>query len=182
MKFPEPASTTLLVIDFQEKLIGAMHNIDPVLERARILLSGGAAFGVDVMITEQYPKGLGHTVPQIAELLPEGTVPLEKTGFSAFADAGFRGAFAAKPRKSLIVTGIESHVCVLQSVLDALAQGTEVFLAADAVTSRKESDLALALKAARHAGATVLSSEAILFLMLRDAGHPAFKTVSKLIR
>ena len=94
----------------------------------------------------------------------------------------FRTSLAAKSRKTLVFCGIESHVCVLQSVLDALERGFKVCLAADAVTSRKQSDRELALEAARAAGALVASSEALLFMMLRDAKNPAFKAVSKLVR
>ena len=182
MNFPRIESTALLVVDLQERLVPAMNNPCPVLDRSRLLLRGMAELGVDVLVTEQYPKGLGGTVPEIAELLPESSPPIAKTGFSAFVEPAFRTALAAKPRKTLVVAGIEAHVCVLQTVFDALNEGFEVILATDAVTSRKAADRELALKAARHADAQVLPAEAVLFLLLRDAKHPAFKTVSKLVR
>ena len=182
MNFPRIESTALLVVDLQERLVPAMNNPCPVLDRSRLLLRGMAELGVDVLVTEQYPKGLGGTVPEIAELLPESSPPIAKTGFSAFVEPAFRTALAAQPRKTLVVAGLEAHVCVLQTVFDALNEGFEVILAADAVTSRKAADRELALKAARHADAQVLPAEAVLFLLLRDAKHPAFKTVSKLVR
>ena len=178
MNVPRIESTALLVVDLQERLVPAMNNPCPVLDRSRLLLRGMAELGVDVLVTEQYPKGLGGTVPEIAELLPESSPPIAKT----FVEPAFRTALAAKPRKTLVVAGIEAHVCVLQTVFDALNEGFEVILAADAVTSRKAADRELALKAARHADAQVLPAEAVLFLLLRDAKHPAFKTVSKLVR
>ena len=142
MNFPRIESTALLVVDLQERLVPAMNNPCPVLDRSRLLLRGMAELGVDVLVTEQYPKGLGGTVPEIAELLPESSPPIAKTGFSAFVEPAFRTALAAKPRKTLVVAGIEAHVCVLQTVFDALNEGFEVILAADAVTSRKAADLA----------------------------------------
>ena len=115
MNFPRIESTALLVVDLQERLVPAMNNPGPVLDRSRLLLRGMAELGVDVLVTEQYPKGLGGTVPEIAELLPESSPPIAKTGFSAFVEPAFRTALAAKPRKTLVVAGIEAHVCVLQT-------------------------------------------------------------------
>jgi len=146
------------------------------------LLAGAAELKLDAIVTEQYPKGLGATLPRFAERLPENTPVIAKTGFSVFEEPAFRTALAARSRKTLVFCGIESHVCVLQSVLDAIARGYKVCLAADAVTSRKTADRELALQAARAAGALVVSSEALLFMMLRDAKNPAFKAVSKLVR
>lgn len=179
---PSPDSSMLIVVDLQERLLPAMAEPETVIGRSRILLQGAAALGVDVLLTEQYPKGLGSTVPAITELLHRSAVTVEKTGFSAFVAPAFRTRLASVPKKTLIVAGIEAHVCVLQTVFDALGDGYKVILAADAVSSRKASDCELALKAARHAGAQVLSVESILFMLLRDAKHPAFKTVSALIR
>lgn len=180
--FIDPAETALVVIDLQERLAPAMSEFEPCADRAELLLKGAAELKLDVLVTEQYPKGLGATLPRFAELLPEGAPVIAKTGFSCFEEPGFRTALAARSRKTLVFCGIESHVCVLQSVLDALDRGFKVCLAADAVTSRKLADRELALQAARAAGALVVSSEALLFMMLRDAKNPAFKAVSKLVR
>lgn len=175
-------NTALVVIDVQERLSAAMHDFESCANRIELLINGARELGIDAIVTEQYPKGLGPTLPRFSQLLPPQTPILAKTGFSVFADPGFRTALGAKSRKCLVFCGIESHVCVLQSVFDALERGFEVFLAADAVTSRKSSDRELALAAARAAGATVLSAEAILFMLLKDAAHPAFKAISKLVR
>ncbi|MDR0932769.1 MAG: isochorismatase family protein [Victivallales bacterium] len=182
MIFPEIKSTSLVVIDLQERLIKAMDNAESVQKRAEIMLQGATALGLDVLCSEQYPNGLGKTIPEIAELLPPGSVTVEKTAFSVFAEPKFRTALAAKSKKNLIFIGIESHVCVLQSVYDALNADFEVFVVSDAVTSRDKANCQSALKAMRHAGANVLPLESVLFMLLRDAKHPAFKTISKLIR
>jgi len=180
--FIDPAETSLIVIDLQERLALAMSDFEPCAQNVELLLNGARALRLDVIVTEQYPKGLGPTLPRFAELLPENTPVIAKTGFSVFEEPAFRTALSSKPRKNLLICGIESHVCVLQSIYDARERGLRVLLAADAVASRKTSDRELALQAARDAGATVVSSEALLFMMLRDAKNPAFKAVSKLVR
>lgn len=182
MSFPRPESSVLLIVDLQERLLPAVTAPDAVVERTRILLEGALALGVDVLVTEQYPKGLGHTVPVIADLLSRNSETIEKTGFSAFAEPSFRTKLVATPKKTLIVAGIEAHICVLQTVLDALDDGFEVICVADAVSSRKPENRELALEAMRRAGAQVLPVESVLFMLLRDAKNPVFKTISQLIR
>ena len=152
--FIDPADTALVVIDLQERLVPAMSDFEPCGNRVEMLLKGAVELKLDTIITEQYPKGLGTTLPRFAELLPEGTPIIAKTGFSAFEEPAFRTALGSRSRKTLIFCGIESHVCVLQSLFDARERGFQVFLAADAVTSRKAADRDLALQAARAAGAT----------------------------
>jgi len=180
--FINPAETALIVVDMQERLAPAMADFEACADRVELLLKGAAELKLDVIATEQYPKGLGTTLPRFADILPEKTPVIAKTGFSVFEEPAFRTALAACSRKTLVFCGIESHVCVLQSVFDALERGFKVCLAADAVTSRKLPDRELALQAARAAGALVSSGEALLFMMLRDAKNPAFKAVSKLVR
>ena len=175
-------STALMLIDVQEKLAPAMSDFEPCANRIELLLDGARELGVDTIVTEQYPRGLGATLPRFASHLPQDQLYLPKTGFSVFAEPDFRRVLSQKHRETLIFCGIESHVCVLQSVFDALERGLRVCLAADAVTSRKAADRELALAAARAAGATVLSAEALLFMLLEDAKHPAFKAVSRLVR
>ena len=180
--FIDPAGSALVVIDLQERLVPAMSDFEPCAKNAELLINGAGALRLDVIATEQYPKGLGTTLPRFRELLPENAPVIAKTGFSVFEEPAFRTALAARSRRTLVFCGIESHVCVLQSVLDALDRGFEVLLAADAVASRRTADRDLALQAVRAAGATVVSAEAILFMMLRDAKNPAFKAVSKLVK
>ncbi len=182
MKLPETESSVLVIVDIQERLVKAMSRFDEVLGRVKVLLGGAGLLNLDVIVTEQYPKGLGPTIPEVVELLPAGTPVLAKTSFSVFGDPGFKTALESRRRKTVILVGIEAHVCVLQSVYDALEAGYRVILAADAVTSRLDADATRALEAARAAGAEVLGVESILFMLLRDAKHPAFKGVSQLIR
>ena len=177
MSFPRPESSVLLIVDLQERLLPVVTAPDAVIERTRILLEGALALGVDVLVTEQYPRGLGHTVPAIAELLSRNSETIEKTGFSAFAEPSFRTKLVATPKRRLIVAGIEA-----QTVLDALDDGFEVICVADAVSSRKPESRELALEAMRRAGAQVLPVESVLFMLLRDAKNPVFKTISQLIR
>ena len=179
---PAPAESALVLIDVQERLVPAMSGFEPVSDRIKLLLKGTAALGMKIIACEQYPQGLGHMLPEFSELLPAGSPIIEKRGFSAFAAEGFNAALRDAGVRNLVFCGIESHVCVLQSVCHALEKGFSAMLAADATTSRKPEDRELALAHARTAGATVLSAEALLFALLGDSTHPAFKTISRLVR
>ena len=178
----DPADAVVVMIDMQQKLLPAMAERETLVGSCARLLDGAAALGVRVIVTEQYPKGLGNTVPELAAHLAPGTPVIPKTSFSVFGEEAFRTELLKRRCRDFIICGIESDICVLQSVFDALDRGFKVCLAADAVTSRKLADRELALQAARSAGALVVSSEALLFMMLRDAKNPAFKAVSKLVR
>lgn len=182
MNIPGIESSVLIVVDLQTKLVPVMDNDSGVRKCAQVMLKGAAALGLDVIATEQYPAGLGATIPEIAELLPAGCIPIEKTGFSVFSEPRFRSVLKAKSKTTIILLGIEADICLLQSVYDALNKGYCVIVCADAVTSRSAVNRELALTAMRAAGAQILPVASILFLLLRDAKHPAFKTVSKLIR
>ncbi len=180
--FPEPASSRLVLIDVQARLVPAMSGFERTQDRIKLLLSGAAALGMPVIATEQYPQGLGSTLPEFSELLPGGTPVIAKTGFSVFEEPLFAEELKKDPPQTLIFCGIESHVCVFQSALDSLEAGYRTIVAEDALASRKASDLESAISQMRASGALVASSEAILFMLLRTAKHPAFKAVSKLVR
>ena len=182
MNIPEIASTAVVLIDMQERLVPAMSAAAECVNRQKVLLEAAKVLKLDVLVSEQYPAGLGNTVGEIKAVLPENTPAIAKTSFSCFGESAFVAALEAKKRKSLIIAGIESHVCVYQTVMDALSRKYEVFVLADAVTSRLEESKKLALSAMRHAGANVINVEAALFLLLRDARHPDFKAISKLVR
>jgi len=182
MKSVVLAETALVMIDMQQKLLPAMTNGDKAAERLTMLLRGTRELGIPALVTEQYPKGLGPTVPELAAELPEGTVIAAKTGFSVFREPAFVTALKSQRRSTLIFAGIEAHVCLFQSVCHALEQGYQVLVAADAVASRKASDAALALEQMRQMGAVVMSAEAILFLLMEDAKNPHFKAISALVR
>jgi len=178
----EPGNCCFILIDMQEKLQKAMSNVSKCIENQELLLKVAAILEIDSIVTEQYPKGLGNTVDELKCLLPENTPVIEKTSFSCMGESKFRTALKAKFRKTLIVCGIEAHVCVQQTVLDLLADGYEVIIPADALTSRNIDNHQLALESMRQTGAFITSSESIIFMLLGDAGHPDFREISKLIK
>ncbi len=177
-----PDNSCLILIDMQEKLQKAMSNAAKCIENQKLLLKTAAILKIDNIVSEQYPAGLGHTIDELKSLLAENTEIIEKTTFSCFGESNFRTALRAKTRKTLIVCGIEAHVCVQQTVFDLLAEGYEVVIPADALTSRNDNNCRLALESMRQAGAFITSTEAVIFMLLGDAKHPDFRTISKLIK
>lgn len=171
----------LLVVDMQERLTPAVEGIALVESQCRRLLEGALELSVPVLVSEQYPQGLGRTLPSLTALLPTNQV-YEKVEFSCFANAELRGALSAGAGKRSVICGIEAHVCVLQTALEMNAAGHDVVLVADAVGSRQAQNRDLALDRAARAGIEIVSTEMVLFEWLRTAASPAFKTISKLIR
>ncbi len=169
--------TALVVVDVQEGFRKAIPDFERVARATATLIEGASIIGVPVVLTEQYPKGLGETAPEVAEHLPDGTEPLEKVFFSA-ADAE---GFDLGGRDQALVCGIETHVCVNQTVLDLLDAGTEVQVAEDAVGSRTEENKRVGLHRMERAGAVLTSVETALFELLGRAGTDEFKRVQKLI-
>jgi nicotinamidase-related amidase len=170
----------VLSVDVQEKLVPVMWNWAPVEKYVKAMIQAGKELGLPVLATEQYPKGLGATVPAVRELLVGS--PLVKLHFSCGADPEFVRALEATGRKQVIVVGIETHVCVFQTVRDLVERGYEVFVCADAVTSRFEEHRRTALEQMRDLGATITSAETAIFDVLHAAGTPEFKRVSPLVR
>jgi nicotinamidase-related amidase len=170
----------LAVIDVQEAFRPAVLDFDSVAANVGVLVQGARILGVPVIVTEQYPNGLGHTVPEVAEHL-SGVTPLEKTSFSAIGADGFPAALP-EVRDQVLVCGIESHVCVNQTAEDLLAAGREVHVVGDAVTSRTAANRELGLHKMEKSGATVTSVETALFELLREAGTPEFKEIQRLIK
>jgi nicotinamidase-related amidase len=168
----------LIVVDVQEAFRKAIPDFDRVAAASATLVEGADALGVPIVVTEQYPKGLGRTVPEIAEELPQGVEPIEKVRFSAAEAEGFD----LDGRDQALVCGIETHVCVNQTVLDLLEDGVEVHLVGDAVGSRTEANRELALHKAERAGAVLTSVETALFELLGGSDAPEFKQVQELIR
>lgn len=168
----------LVIIDVQQRLVPAMADVGPALVNMRRLIRGFQVLGRPVLATEQYPRGLGPTVPSLAQLMP-GPYPA-KVAFSCFGCAAF--AAAVEPWETLVLAGLETHVCVLQTALDGLAAGRRMVVAADAVTSRRAADRQTALAQLAAAGATVTTSESILFGLLGQAGSEPFRAVARLVR
>jgi nicotinamidase-related amidase len=170
----------VLVVDVQEKLAPVMWNFAPVEKYCRAMIQAARELDLPVLSTEQYPKGLGSMVPSIRELLP--SPPLVKMHFSCGADGELTKALAATGRKQVVVVGVETHVCVFQTVRDLVEKGYEVFVCADAVTSRFEEHRRVALEQMRELGAVITSAETVIFDLLHVCGTPEFKRVSPLVR
>jgi len=166
----------LVVIDMQEAFRPAVGEFDTVAHNAGVLVQGARELGLPVVVTEQYPQGLGETVPEVAEHL-DGVERHAKTVFSAARADGFDLA----GRDQALVCGIEAHVCVEQSVQDLLDRGVEVHVAADAVSSRTALNRRLGLEKMERSGAWVTSTEMALFELLGEAGTPEFKAIQKLV-
>jgi nicotinamidase-related amidase len=171
--------TGLLVIDVQEKLLPLIRGADLLVKNIGFLIDGAKLLGVPVQVTEQYPKGLGKTVPELAARLPAAP---EKVAFSCCAIPAVVEDFRRAARPKLLLAGIEAHVCVQQTALDLLALDFRVFIAADAVGSRYAVDHDFALRRLERAGCVLTTSESALFEWMGGAQHPQFKTVSKLIQ
>ncbi|MCB0875812.1 MAG: hydrolase [Solirubrobacterales bacterium] len=173
----DPERAALVVVDVQEGFRKAIPDFGAVAAATATLIRGAEALDVPVIVTEQYPKGLGPTASEVAERLPDGVEPIAKTVFSAASADGF----ALGGREQAIVCGIETHVCVNQTVLELLDSGIEVHVVADAVGSRSEANRQLGLAKAERAGAWITSVETALFELLGEAGTERFKAVQRLV-
>lgn len=175
--------SVILMVDVQEGLLKAM---DPeiaknVIKNILILLSFAKTMGIPFMATEQYPKGLGQTAPEIrAEM--EGMVPIEKVTFSCCRVEEFNKRLASFGRKQIILCGIEAHVCILQTAIDLMEKGYEVYVVADGVCSRRKLDWEVGLKYLERRGAMISTTEIIAFQLLKEAGTEEFKRLSKFLK
>lgn len=169
--------SVLLLVDLQERLQPAIHDAAQVLEASVWLTRVAQRLGVPVICTEQYPQGLGPTIPALRGLLPEESV-VQKMHFSAVPEAALFQV-PGGDRLQFIVAGTEAHVCVQQTVLDLLAAGRSVFVVEEAVGSRRASDKALAVARMRGHGADIVSREMVAFEWLREAGTDIFRAVSR---
>jgi nicotinamidase-related amidase len=174
-------STALILIDIQGKLATLVHEREQLFANLQILIRGARALQLPVLWLEQYPRGLGPTIPEVADLLPE-LVPLAKTCFSACGLPEFTARLGRAQRRQLLLAGIETHVCVYQTARDLLAAGYHVEVVADAVSSRTAPNRRIGLERLQAAGASVTSVEMALFELVRDASDPQFKTVAALVK
>lgn len=180
-----PDMSALLVVDVQERLAQAMppERLDGLVRRAEILVDAAKMLGVPVVATEQYPKGLGPTATPLRDALARAEVnPLEKLEFSACANAACAAAIEGLPGRAIVVLGMETHICVFQTVRDLILRGRVVFVVSDAVCSRFEDNRKHGLALCERAGAFVAPMETILFDWLGAAGSDAFRVLSKRIR
>ena len=174
--------TALVVVDVQEGFRAAVLDFSQVARNVATLVRGARILELPTLVTEQYPKGLGRTVAEVSEHLDVTERMFEKVAFSAVDADGFPGALHAAERDQVLLCGIEAHVCVNQTAQDLIADGIEVHVAQDAVTSRTAENRALGLHRMERSGAVATSVETALFELLRQAGTPEFKEVQALIK
>lgn len=173
----------VLVIDVQEKLLPLIRDHAAIVSRVREVLEGSRVFGLPVLATEQYAKGLGPTVPSIREALAACSANvLDKPTFSAWADAGVRQAMLAIDKPQVIVVGIEAHVCVQQTALDLASRDYDVYVCADAIGSRGRTDYTCALERMRQSGVWVTTVESVLFELCERCDTPQFKALIEVIK
>jgi len=172
--------SALVVVDVQEKFRPAIDGWDGMVAEVVKLIKGCKILGVPVIATEQYPKGLGRTVSEVREVLD--CPPVEKTSFSCFGDALFRDRIALTGRRQLLLCGIEAHVCVLNTALDALSGGYEVHYVVDATSSRKRGDKDVAVERVKQSGAYLATTEMALFQLLKGSKAGGFKEISVLVK
>ena len=182
-------NATLLVIDFQEKLVPAMSEPEKCVDNKAKLIEGARILGLPIVVSEQYPQGLGSTVPAIREVLDkeiDGTIIpaniIAKRAFSCLDEEKILNELEKVDRDYVLVCGIESHICVLQTIMDLSEKGFIPVLVEDCVFSRKENDKTQAVKRAAMEGAIVTTYESILFELLGSSTAPEFKAISKLIK
>lgn len=175
--------SVLVVTDVQDKLFNAMdvERRDEVIKNIKILVRAARRLGVPIVVTEQYPRGLGRTLPELREAVGD-VATLEKTSFSSCGADRFEARLTASGARHIVMTGLEAHVCVLLTSLDLLARGYAVSIVADAVCSRRPTSVDLGLAQARQSGAVVTSTETVVFQWLERADTDVFREVSKLLR
>ncbi len=174
--------TVLLVIDIQEKFVPVIQNSGPLIERTGILIETAKQLDIPILISEQYPEGLGPTASQLLEKLPSSATRLEKTAFGCLGDHAMAHYFQALGRQQVMVCGIEAHVCVNQTVHQLLESGYEPHLIEDAISSRDLHHCEIALNKMRQSGAVDGCVEMAVFELMRHAKHPDFKALQALIK
>lgn len=174
-------ATALLVVDIQARLAPAVQDAERVLARTRLLLEAAGRLAVPIVVSEQYPRGLGHTDERLGPLPPQAVV-LGKTSFSCLREPRLRDHLDRLGRGQIVVCGMETHVCVLQTALDLRHSGRDVFVVADAVASRAESSRRLGLERMRDRGVDIVDSEMVVFEWLERAGTDVFRELIALVK
>lgn len=174
--------TALVVIDMQDGFRNVIPDFTEMAARIALFAHGVRLLGVPVIITEQYPKGLGHTAGEIRTVLPATLEPIEKTSFSACGAREFIAHLDETGARQILLCGIEAHICVNQTAHDLLARGLQVHLMTDCITARTAPNREIGLAKMQQSGALPSSVEMSLFELMRDAKHEQFKTVQKLIK
>ncbi len=174
-------NTAGLVVDIQERLYPHIHEHEAIARNTGILVKGMKVLGMPVLVTQQYTRGLGPTIPGLLDLI-RGFPVIEKTAFSCCDEPEFIRALAETHKQFILIAGIESHVCVLQTVIDLVERGYQPVLVEDCVSSRKANDKSISVRRMRKEGAIVTSYESILFELCRFSGTDEFKSISKLVK
>jgi nicotinamidase-related amidase len=175
------AHAGLLVIDIQDKLLPFIHEKERLVRNSVLLIKGAEVLKLPVFVTEQYRKGLGLTAQEVASAIT-GFAPVEKVTFSSCGAPGLMAALKSKDVGDVLLCGMEAHVCVLQTCLDLLADGFNVFVVADAVSARNPENTRLAMDRMRGAGALIVSTEMVFFELLQRAATDEFKQILTLVR
>jgi nicotinamidase-related amidase len=184
MNMPKPLDTeqtVLLLIDFQERLLPVMHEKEKLLKNVLKLVQGALVLEIPIVLTEQYPKGLGPTVPEIKELIPAVT-PLEKICFNCADEQSFNKALKAQKRRQVLIAGIETHICVYQTATALERAGYETQVVADCTASRDPESRRVALERMGAAGAVATTAEMALFELLKEARGDKFKRISGIVK
>lgn len=172
--------TLLIEIDIQGKLAEVMENPEALFENVRRLALSASELSIPLLVSEQFPDKLGPTREELSDALSHGT-RLSKSAFSCCGDPDMVSAIKQSGKKQILLCGIEAHICILQTALELIENGFEVFIAADAISSRNPEHKRLALERMRQHGAEIVVTESVLFEWLRDAAHPAFREVRKFL-
>jgi len=174
--------SALTIIDMQEAFREKISDFSDVAERIATMVKAARLLNLPIIVTEQYPKGLGHTAKEILEVLPDSIEIIEKTTFSSCGVQPFQSQLNANGAKQVLVCGLEAHICVNQTVHDLIAAGFQVHLLTDCITSRRKKNRKIALRKMELAGAIPSSIEMAVFEMMRDAKHEQFKAIQGLVK
>jgi len=174
-------NSLLLVIDFQDRIMHTIHRYEELAKKTATMIAGCRVLDIPIITTQQYTKGLGETIGELKETLGEFE-HIEKITFSCMGEPAFESALRGAGRLNVIVTGIEAHICVQQTVLDMLAGGYNVYVIADCIGSRSENDYHYAVKRMEQAGAVFTTVESALFEMLVRADNPKRKDITNLVK
>lgn len=178
----EREKSGLLVVDVQEKLFPLVDRHCEVGKTIQKAIQGFQSLSLPIVVSEQYPQGLGHTIPSLSSLIGEGNMTIEKTSFSCLGHDTNRNELLSLPIEQWVVVGIEAHVCVLQTVKDLLRAGKQVVVLNDAISSRSVFDFSTAIAEMRDCGARISSTETVLFELVHDSKAAEFKALSELIK
>ena len=174
-------NTLMVAVDLQERIMPSIANNEEIARKTEILMRGCTLLNIPLLVTQQYTKGLGDTLANLKNAIPD-FAHIEKMTFSCFRDDGFRKKLEGFSVKNILVAGVEAHICVQQTVLDLLESGYNVFVSVDCIGSRYEKDLRYSEKRMQQAGAVLTTVESVLFGFLDRADHPKRKEISSLVK